>query len=66
VRLLTMPQVAELLQLSRAQIYRLAEHGCLPVVRLGPRSLRVREEGLERWLEGLEETATKEGADEGA
>lgn len=46
---LTMPQVAEELQISRAQAYNLKAHG-LPVFRIG-RSLRVLRKDLEAWVE---------------
>ena len=46
---LTMPQVAEELQISRSQAYNLRKHG-LPVIRIG-KSVRVLRTDLEAWLE---------------
>jgi len=48
--LLTIPEAARLLRVSRAQAYQLAARGDLPVVRIG-RSVRVRADRLERWLD---------------
>ena len=49
-RLLTIGQVAEILQLSKARCYEMAASGELPVVKLG-RSVRVRRDRLDRWLD---------------
>ena len=48
-RLLSVPEVASLLGVSRAQVYRLVEAG-LPHVRLSHRVLRFRAADLERWV----------------
>ena len=48
--LLTFEDVAEILGVSRAHVYRLAEHEGLPTVRLSDRVQRVREFELEEWL----------------
>jgi excisionase family DNA binding protein len=52
-RLMTVPEVADKLRLSRATIYRLNRTGVVPAVRLGDggASLRVRSDKLEAWLE---------------
>jgi excisionase family DNA binding protein len=59
-RLLTVPEVANKLRLSRGTIYKLIRTGVVPAVRLGDggSSLRVREDELERWL--YAETKEKE------
>jgi excisionase family DNA binding protein len=51
--LLTIPQVAEYLGVSRAHVYKLINNG-LPVIRLG-RSIRVDMTSLRRWLQDQEE-----------
>ena len=48
-QLLSVPEVAELLGVSRAQVYRLVEAG-LPSVRLSERVLRFRPYDLEDWV----------------
>lgn len=52
--LLTIKEVQEATQLGRTKVYELMRDGRLPVVRIG-RTIRVRREALERWLEALEE-----------
>ena len=49
-RLLSVPEVAALLGVSRAQIYRYVAAG-LPCVRLSDRVLRFRASDLERWVD---------------
>jgi excisionase family DNA binding protein len=54
-RLLTVPEVAERLGVSRDWAYQMATAGALPVLRLGQRPgrgqvLRVRPEDLDEWL----------------
>jgi excisionase family DNA binding protein len=55
-RLLTVPEVAERLRLSRGTIYKLVRTGVIPAVRLGDNgsSLRVKSDELEAWLEADE------------
>jgi excisionase family DNA binding protein len=50
MKLLTLPQVAKLLQISESFAYRLAQNGEIPAVRMG-RSVRVRPVDLERYIE---------------
>ena len=52
VRLLTVSQVASLLEIDRSTVYRLAQrvNDPLPVVRFGRRATRVPLEKLERWV----------------
>lgn len=61
LRLLTVDQVAEILQVSRASVYRWAESGALPAVRLG-RAVRFHPEAVEelirRGLNGMERPAS--------
>jgi excisionase family DNA binding protein len=47
--LLTIPDAAKYLRLSRAQTYRLAARGEIPAIRIG-RSVRIRREQLDVWL----------------
>ncbi len=49
MRLLTIPEAAEVLRVPRARIYQLAREGLLPVVHLG-RQLRVDESQLHDWI----------------
>jgi excisionase family DNA binding protein len=52
-RLLTVPEVAERLRLSKGTVYKLIRTEVLPAVQLGANgsSLRVRSDELEAWLE---------------
>lgn len=50
IKLLRMQEVAETLQISAAKAYQLAKSGELPCVKFG-RSVRVREEDLEKFIE---------------
>ena len=52
--LLTIPQVAAYLGVSRAHVYRLVNNG-LPVIRLG-RAVRIHMTSLQRWLQDQEES----------
>lgn len=52
--LLTIPQVARRLQLSRAQVYRLMQHGELRSITIG-RSRRVKERTLNAFIQALQE-----------
>ena len=54
--LLTVPQVAQVLNFSRSKVYELITIGDLPVMRFG-KSVRVRVSTLELWLNLQEEKA---------
>ncbi len=54
--LLTIPEAAMSLRLSRAKVYRLIDFEDLPVVRFG-RAVRVSVKALEQWLERREQGA---------
>ncbi len=54
--LLTIPEAAVSLRLSRAKVYRLIDFEGLPVVRFG-RAVRVSVKALEQWLERREQGA---------
>ncbi len=54
--LLTVGQVAQVLNFSRSKVYELINLGDLPVLRFG-KSVRVRVSALERWLDLQEEQA---------
>lgn len=49
--LLTVPEAAQLLRISRNLAYELIKRGELPHVRLGERIIRVPRHALEHWLE---------------
>lgn len=51
MKLLTIPQVAEQLQITRFRAYELARAGMIPIVRLG-RQIRVDPVKLEAWIAG--------------
>ena len=48
--LLTVPQVAELLQIGRDTVYNLCHIPGFPCIRLG-RMVRINRDGLQRWLD---------------
>lgn len=50
-RLLRIPEVAEILQVSKTTAYRLVQEGGLPAVKIGKSSVRVRMEDLERYIQ---------------
>jgi len=54
--LLTIPETAVSLRLSRAKVYRLIDFEGLPVVRFG-RAVRVSVKALEQWVEQREQSA---------
>jgi excisionase family DNA binding protein len=49
MRLLTIPEVSDLLRVPKARAYALARGGVIPVVHVG-RQVRVREEALAAWI----------------
>ena len=49
MRLMTVKQVATMLQVSQERVYEMVRLGLLPAVRLG-RQLRVDEEALKNWI----------------
>jgi excisionase family DNA binding protein len=49
-KILTIPQVAEYLQVSKAKIYMMVARGEIPYIRIN-RNVRIRESDLMRWLE---------------
>lgn len=57
--LLTIEDVQNVIQLGRTKVYELIRTGQLPVIRIG-RSVRIRREVLERWLNELEEQSSDE------
>ena len=57
--LLTVEDVQNVIQLGRTKVYEMIRTGELPVIRIG-RSVRVRREALERWLNELEEQNSDE------
>jgi len=50
--MLTVPQAAQELQVSRYTVYRLINNRELQAVKVGPRSTRINREDLEKFVEG--------------
>ncbi len=48
--ILTIPQVAKYLKLSKSKVYLLVQRNRIPHIRIG-RNVRIRESELTRWLE---------------
>ena len=48
--IMTVPQVAEYLQISKSKIYLMIKRGEIPYIRIG-KNVRVLESDLEEWLE---------------
>ena len=48
--IMTPPQVAQYLKMSKAKVYSLIQRGELPHIRIG-RNVRVREADLHQWIE---------------
>ena len=46
----TVPEVADLLQLSKSKMYRIVQRGEIPHVKIG-RNVRILETDLEEWIE---------------
>lgn len=59
--ILTLPQIADFLQISTTHAYHLAEDGLIPVIRLG-RAVRVRKKDFGRFLGIVEEVGEGERA----
>lgn len=53
MKLLTPPELAEILHVSVGHVYRLVAMRCVPFVKLGG-SVRFRRESIERWIAGKE------------
>ena len=52
--LLTIPQAAEMMNISEAMVYKLIQNQSLPVVKLG-RATRIRYAALDMWLQERED-----------
>jgi excisionase family DNA binding protein len=61
--LLTVPQVADHLGISRERAYELIAAGALPVVRLGKRRTRVPRAALQEWITAQIEPAKTSSMD---
>ena len=49
-KIMTIPEVAEYLKVSKAKVYIMVQRGLIPYIRLD-RNVRIRESDLIRWLE---------------
>lgn len=52
--LLTIPQAAEMMNISEAMVYKLIQNQSLPIVKLG-RATRIRYAALDMWLQERED-----------
>ena len=59
-RWITVDEMRDRLSISKNKAYQLANDGSLETVKIG-RSLRVSEESLNRWLEGLNQSGKRGG-----
>lgn len=59
-RWITVDEMKDRLSISKNKAYQLANDGSLETVKIG-RSLRVSEESLNRWLEGLNQSGKRGG-----
>jgi excisionase family DNA binding protein len=50
--LLTVAEVSVILQVSKAQVYRMIKSGKLPYIKIGERGYRIQREPFFRWLAG--------------
>lgn len=50
MNLLTAPEVAQILRVSKARVYELARRKMLPVLTLGQRQVRFEEAALQKWI----------------
>lgn len=57
-QLLTVPQAAERLGISRIEAYQLVKAGEIPAKRLSPRRIRISELALQQWIDSKEDVAT--------
>jgi len=51
MRLLSVKEVARILNVPQGRVYVLVQRGVIPHVRLGTRQIRVPEDALRKWLE---------------
>ena len=56
---MTLPQVAEYLQVSRDLIYRLAQKGRIPASKVSGR-WRFKKEKIDQWMESQDKTQTED------
>ncbi len=64
MRLLTITQVATILQVPPSRVYELARQRLIPVVRLG-RQVRVDEDELRRWIKAGGQSLGRTGVQKG-
>uniref|UniRef100_A0A7V3KNU6 DNA-binding protein n=1 Tax=candidate division WOR-3 bacterium TaxID=2052148 RepID=A0A7V3KNU6_UNCW3 len=51
-QIMTIPEVAKYLKLSKSKVYYLVQHRRIPHIRIG-RNVRIRETELEKWLRSI-------------
>ena len=64
-RIMTVPEVAEYMQMSNSKVYYLIQRKEIPHIRVG-RNVRIRESDLNRWIMSLYEPMWTEAADLGS
>ena len=58
--ILTVPQVAEYLQLSKSKLYQMVKRGEIPHIKIG-KNVRIRESDLLEWLDAQHEPSRQLG-----
>ncbi len=53
---MTIPEVADYLKMSKSKLYILVQRGSIPHIKIG-RNVRIKEGDLQRWLENHKEKA---------
>ena len=56
--ILTVPEVAEYLKISRSKMYLMVQRGLIPYVKIG-RNVRIRVSDLQEWMSDKVESDTK-------
>jgi len=58
-KLLTVPEVAEILRVSPSTVYRRIQAGGLPAIKLGHRQVRIKQEDLDAYIDAHRITPTR-------
>lgn len=52
---LTSKEIAEILGISKAYVYKLLSSGIIPIVRIGKKSIRVKQEDFDKYIQIISE-----------